>query len=270
MPKPIGTRGSVKSGVYLGTVTHVRKAIKPYRFANRVPWWLINLDELAQLDKLWGFAHNRFSLFNFRDLDHIHMGEFSAKDNIIKWARTQGLNEEIIQVSLLTNLRTLGYVFNPVSFYYLQGKQQRWIISEIGNTFWEQKPTLLGPFKNDEFSCEIPKLFYISPFLSLDNTLQLKLNWPSDEIKILINDISPQGELELTAVFRGERQEITQLLIFKLAFQFPLLCFQIITLIHWHAFKLWLKGIPYFKKSDRLDLQQGVFQWKSRKFKKQS
>lgn len=259
----------MKSGVYIGGVTHARKAIKPYRFDNRIAWWFINLDEINKLNKFWGFAHNRFSLFNFRDFDHIDMGELSTKENILKWARTQGVNEDIIQVGLLTNLRTLGYVFNPVSFYYLQGKQQRWIISEIGNTFWEQKPTLLGPFKTDEFTCEIPKLFYISPFLSLENTLRLKLNWPADELKILINDISPQGELELTATFRGKRHEISQSLILKLAVQFPLQCLQIITLIHWHAFKLWLKGIPYFKKSDRLDLQQGVFQWKSRKFKKQ-
>ncbi len=260
----------MKSGVYIGSVAHTRKAVKPYRFTNRFPWWLINLDEIDELKKLWGFSHNRLSLFGFRDFDHIDMGEKTAKENIIKWVRSQGVTEEITEISLLTNLRTLGYVFNPVSFYYLQGKEQRWIVTEIGNTFWEQKPTLLGPFKDDEYACEIPKLFYVSPFLSMDNTLHMKLNWPGEEVRILITDHSSQGELELSAVFRGKRNEINQSLIFKLALYFPLLCFQIIILIHWHAFKLWLKGVPYFKKSDRPDLQQGVFQWKSRKFKKLS
>lgn len=256
----------MKSAVFLGTVSHVRKAVKPYRFSDRLPWWLLDLSELPALDRLRGFGHNRFSAFTFRDHDHISLGHASASENIRAWVRAQGVSEELTSIQLLTNLRTWGYVFNPVSFYFLQGTAQRWIVAEVGNTFWEQKPTLLGPFTGDAFECEIPKLFYVSPFLSLENRLHLTLTWPSDTLAITIRDFSPAGSLELTAHFQGERRPLTQRGILALALSFPFLCTKIIAAIHWHALKLWLMGIPYFRKTDRLDLQQGVFQWKSRKF----
>ena len=258
----------MNSALYVGPISHVRKVVKPYRFTHTLPWWLLDLDELDELEKFMGFKRGNFSLFSFRDHDHINLGHETAKENAIAWARTQGVNEEIQKIWLLTNLRTWGYVFNPVSFYYLQGTTQRWIIVEIGNTFWEQKPTLLGPFTGDQYEQSIEKLFYISPFLPLDNTLDLKLTWPSEKLSILIDDKSPKGESELTAVFSGQRVPLTELVILKTALKFPFLCLGVMAMIHWHALKLWLMGIPFIRKNDRLDLQQGVFQWKSRKFVK--
>lgn len=259
----------MKSAVYIGTISHVRRAVRSYKFSAKMPWWLLDLDEVDELaKKFWGFRRGNFSLFSFRDQDHISLGHPLAKENILAWAQQNGVNEPVEKIYLLTNLRTLGYVFNPVSFYFLQGKTQRWVVTEVGNTFWEQKPTLLGPFTGDKVVQEIPKLFYISPFLSLENRLVLEVSWPHEHMRIHIDDRSPQGESELMAVFNGQKHEITQFQIFKLALTFPFLCFAIMAAIHWHALRLWLKGVPFFSKADRKDLQQGVFVWKSRKFVK--
>lgn len=261
----------MNSAVYMGTVSHVRYAVKDYQFKSKLPWWLIDLDEVDELEKKFiGFKKGNFSLFSFRDEDHISLGEKNCKDNVLKWARENGLNETIKKVYLLTNLRTLGYVFNPVSFYFLEGETRRWIVIEIGNTFWEQKPTLLNSFEGDSITQSIDKLFYVSPFLSLDNKMKLNISWPKENLLIRIEDFSANGERELTAIFSGKRQEISKLTFIKLSFQFPFLCLGIISAIHWHALKIWLKGIPYFKKNSRPELQQGVFVWKSRKFVKQS
>ena len=260
----------MNSGIYIGSIHHARKAITSYSFTNNLPWWLIDLDELEVLKTFWGFNHNQWGALTFRDYDHISQSSGNLKENILEWARWNGVTQPIKQVLLLTNLRTWGYVFNPVSFYFLQGESLRWIVIEIGNTFWEQKPTLVGPFTGDEFQCEIPKLFYISPFLPMDNTLKLSLTWPKQSLSIKIEDYSTKGELELTASFRGKRHEVNQKSILAFIFKYPFLCLSIIGLIHWHAFKLWWLKIPYFKKSDHPELQQGVFKWKSRKFEKQS
>ena len=259
----------MNSAVYLGTIAHVRRAVTGYQFKSRMPWWLLDLDEVDDLaKKFWGFRRGNFSLFAFRDHDHINLGHKTAKENILAWAQQNGVTEPINKVFLLTNLRTWGYVFNPVSFYFLQGTTQRWVVTEVGNTFWEQKPTLLGPFTGEKVVQDIPKLFYISPFLSLENRLVLDVSWPTEKLRIHIDDRSPQNESELVAVFNGERKEITQSAVLKLALNFPFLCFSVIAAIHWHALKLWLKGVPFFSKHDRKDLQQGVFVWKSRKFVK--
>ncbi|MBY0516513.1 MAG: DUF1365 domain-containing protein [Bacteriovoracaceae bacterium] len=260
----------MKSALYTGTISHVRKSLRPYNFKNTLPWWLIDLDELQDLAAFSGFSRNNFSLFSFRDHDHIYMGHETLKENILTWLKTQGVDEKIINIRLLTNLRTLGYVFNPVSFYFIQGESQRWIISEIGNTFWEQKPTLLGPFTADVIEQRIDKLFYISPFLPLDNQLHLKVTWPSETLIVHINDLSPEGRSDLVATFNGKREEINSSIFIRTALKYPLLPFLITFLIHWHALKLWLMKIPYLKKSDSPELQKGVFQWKSRKFVKHS
>lgn len=261
----------MKSGLYIGPISHVRYTHRNYRFQSTHPWWLLDIDEISLLEKkFWGFKRGNFSLFSFRDLDHITLGSTDIKENILQYLRLEGVNEEIQNIRLLTNLRNLGYVFNPVSFYFVQGVEHRWVIAEVGNTFWEQKPTLLGPFKGEEIEQNIDKLFYVSPFLSLENKMTLKITWPSESIKIIIDDFNTEGVKELSAVYAGKRQEITQGLILKLSLRFPLMSLIVIAAIHLHALKLWWLKVPYIKKSDNPELQQGVFKWKSRKFVKQS
>jgi len=41
--------------------------------------------------------------------------------------------------------------------------------------------------------------------------------------------------------------------------KYPLVTLKIITLIHWEAFRLWLKGIPHRLKESDPHLQKGVF-----------
>ena len=261
----------MNSALYRGVIAHTRFAVTPYRFRREFPWWLLDLDEIDLLEqKLWGFKRGEFSLFSFRDHDHIHLGHARAKDNVLAFIREQGVSEPIRQVLLLTNLRTLGYVFNPVSFYFLQGAHERWVVVEIGNTFWEQKPLLMGPFQGDTYQQELPKEFYISPFLSLSNRLRLTVHWPTEKLSIHIDDLAADGEKELTATFVGTRQPLSQHRLLMTALRFPLLCFTVMAGIHWHALKLWLKGVPFIQKSAQPELQRGLFRWKGRKFTRPS
>lgn len=261
----------MRSAVYVGPISHVRFTHRSYKFQSTHPWWLLDLDEIDLVEKNFiGFKRGNFSLFSFRDHDHIHLGSANIKDNILAYLSQNGVTEKILNIQILTNLRNLGYVFNPVSFFFIQGETQRWIVAEVGNTFWEQKPTLLGPFTGNTHEQKIDKLFYVSPFLSLENKMTLRISWPEDKLKIVIDDFNPNGTKELTAIYSGQRTEITQGLIFKLALRFPFMSLFVIAAIHIHAFRLWLLKVPFIKKSDNPELQLGVFKWKSRKFVKQS
>ncbi|MGH8046240.1 MAG: DUF1365 family protein, partial [Chthoniobacterales bacterium] len=42
-------------------------------------------------------------------------------------------------------------------------------------------------------------------------------------------------------------------------FKYPLITLKIIGAIHWHAFRLWLKRLPFHKKEAHRDLQRDVF-----------
>jgi DUF1365 family protein len=42
------------------------------------------------------------------------------------------------------------------------------------------------------------------------------------------------------------------------AFKYPLLSLRIIGLIHWQALLLWIRRVPFFRKTERLEAQNDV------------
>ena len=68
-----------------------------------------------------------------------------VKDNVIAFLAERGIDLAGGRVVLLTNLRLLGHVFNPVSYFYCYGADGELaaIVAEVGNTFGERHPYLL-------------------------------------------------------------------------------------------------------------------------------
>ena len=112
---------SLNSSIYKAQVYHSRFTGVINRFSYRIFTFLLDLDELESLsEKKYFFSLNSFSLFSFYDKDHLNLGKGSTKDNLIEYIRSCGYKGEIGRIYLLTNLRVLGYVFNPVSFFMVE------------------------------------------------------------------------------------------------------------------------------------------------------
>ena len=134
----------MNSGFYISYIKHERFFPKRYSFENRYFWSRFDLDELDELDKKTSiFSRNKFNLVTFRDHDHINLGHETLKENIQAFLAEEGVNEKITKIEFVTNPRILGYVFNSVSFYFLETDKEPYIVTEIGNTFKEQKPYLV-------------------------------------------------------------------------------------------------------------------------------
>ena len=98
----------MRSALYTGTVMHARKTPKENVFRYRVCFYLLDLDELPELDRrVRLFGWNRRGVVSLHDRDHLDIRAYLAEHGI-----------EADRILLLTNLRVLGYVFNPVSFFY--------------------------------------------------------------------------------------------------------------------------------------------------------
>src|SRR6185503_1102105 len=87
------------------------------------------------------------------------------------------LGIEADRILLLTNLRVLGYVFNPVSFFYCyQGGELVCIVAEVSNTFGERLAYLLSPENRDmgerRLSYRHDKKLHVSPFFGLEQSYQ--------------------------------------------------------------------------------------------------
>lgn len=225
-------------------------------------FFCLDLDELDELqNKNFWISRNRFNLYSFFEKDHWLGKAGSAKENILAHLRAQGFSLKPGKVLLLTQLRTFGYVFNPVSFYFIfdgQGAPQA-LVAEVGNTFGEQKLFTVpaGNFKDGAFHDRQSKHYYISPFMDLDTELDFYIKPPDEKLEIRVDDYK-NGEKIFISVLTGEKHKLSAGTLFWYAFRYPLQPQRVIFLIHLHAFILWLKKLKYHRKEDNPELQKEV------------
>jgi len=134
----------MNSALYAGMVTHARLRPRRHRLSYRVFSLLIDLDELASLDRLRLFGHNRRAVFSFLDRDH------GAGDGDIRgWVAAQlgaaGIDLARPAIRVLCYPRIFGYVFNPLTVYFCNdGDVLRAILYEVHNTFGEKRTYVIG------------------------------------------------------------------------------------------------------------------------------
>lgn len=233
-----------------------------HRFHYKLFMWWLDLDELEDVSQKNAFvSYNKFNLFSFYDRDH-HKGEtntLTAKENVIAFLKENGHDWDGGKVYLLTNLRTLGYLFNPVSFYYFISADgtPKYAIAEVGNTYYEMKSYILPDFDGKMFELRIPKLFYVSPFTRLDDEFHFQLHVPGKKLNVRIDDFR-DGERFFISTLTGDQSPLTSWSALKAFIRFPLVTLRVIILIHWQALKLWIKKVPYQAKADNKHLQKDV------------
>jgi DUF1365 family protein len=249
-------------------VFHERFSPKKYKFIHDFFWFKIDLSNKEKWPtKLFSF--NRFNLYSFYESDHLKLGKKSAKDNYIEFARMKGLTKEITNVTIYTQVRFLGYVFNPVSFIFLTDiDNDVYGIIEVGNTFNELKPFWVSKsqFLENTFKIRTKKHFYVSPFTAHDNELEFFFSKKGEEINISVHDYAKE-ELVIKVLFKGIEEFVSTWKILKVTFKIPFVTIKIIILIHFHALMLWMRGIKFYRKEEFPHLQKGKYLWKISKEK---
>jgi DUF1365 family protein len=232
----------VRSALYEGTLAHVRH--EPVRRVFRYPvaYWLLDLDELEQLDRGRLVGVNRRALVSFRDRDHFDGHDVPLKETVIRFAR----DPSIERVQVLTQLRVLGYVFNPVSFYwcYRRDGTLACMVAELNNTFGERLPELLP---GDSLVYEHDKRLHVSPFMGLDQRYRYVFSEPGPTVFARI-EVHEGTRLPLHAVLACRRRELTRAALTRFLARYPLMPLQVTALIHWQALRLYLRGVPFHHK----------------------
>jgi hypothetical protein len=255
---------------------HHRRSPREHRFEYGIFLACIDLDELGVLDgSLRWFGWNRRRVVSFHDADHMGRGGVpaggggtgGARAALEGWLASQGIHLPAgARVRLLTFPRVLGYVFNPVSFYFVETPEGGPLlaVAEVGNTFGEQKPYVVPLDRSADgsrrpfFRVVTPKHFYVSPFSALDLNFDFRLEEPGERLAVGVNDVDAQGKTVLVSTLTGSRVPLTDAWLRRMLLRYPLVTLRTITLIHWQALRLWLKRLPWHRKSERPDLQRGV------------
>lgn len=252
----------MNSCLYECSIVHHRLAPKVHSFRYRIFMFYLDLDELSLLsDQLTFFSRNRFNLYTFRDGDHLQASTTDLKASLTAYLSEQGITLPADgRVMLLTLPRVLGYIFNPVSFYFCfrADGSELCAVVQVGNTFREMKLFLIRESQRSGFFHLLaPKLFYVSPFSSLSQLFDFNLGVPTEKLQIRIDD-QEQGATILRSALTGHREELTTSRLLWFMLKYPLITLKVIGLIHWHAFLLWLKRIPYYRKAADPELQREV------------
>lgn len=256
---------------------HHRLAPKQHSFWYRVYMFYIDLDELEVLaKKLRWFSYNQFNLFSFRDKDHLELAPkeqisnnkdkhtySSTKQQITTYLKSHNVEIGNGKIKLLTNLSVLGYNFNPVSFYFCfdENNHPLCAVAEISNTYREMKMFFFGKEElvGNAFKQKVQKHFYVSPFINLDDYFDFNLVIPSAELTIKIDDYDKEGNRFFISTLKGTQKPLTNASMLRYFFSIPLIPLRIMGLIHWQAFKLWLKKINYHPKAANQALQKDVY-----------
>ena len=255
------------SCLYECRVMHHRLSPRKHRFEYGIFMIQLDLDELDLCDRtLRLFGHNRRAVYGFRDSDHLSFPPSNPrptlKESLIAWLTSQGVQLPAdARIRLVTLPRVLGYIFNPVSFYFCSAADGTPIVAvaEVGNTFGELKPFLIPLSESsDRFRRTVPKHFYVSPFSDLRLCFDFDLRTPADRLNIRILDVTEQGETVLVSSLQGQRRPLTDGQLALMGLKYPLVTLRVITLIHWQAFRLWWKRLPWYRKAADPELQRDV------------
>tara|TARA_B100000427_G_scaffold55901_1_gene43560 strand:+ start:5828 stop:6604 length:777 start_codon:yes stop_codon:yes gene_type:complete len=236
--------------IYNGKVIHKRFKPKEHYFKYNVFSLLIDLDELKVIqDKIKIFSHNKFNLISFFDKDHGPRDGTSLKEWILKNLQDIGINNKKIQIKLLCYPRIFGYVFNPLSVFFIYDQNSRLIsiLYEVKNTFGEQHTYIFKIDDDKIIKNNCSKKFHVSPFIDMECHYYFRVLKPTDKISVVINQSDNKGKL-LYASQDGTAKDLTEKNLIISFICHPLMTFKIISAIHYEALKLWLKGIKLVKK----------------------
>jgi DUF1365 family protein len=246
----------MNSHLLAGKVRHRRTQPFTYQLEHDVFYFALDLAELDEVPARSSLIRrNRRAIVELRDADHLPSPATDLDADIREHLRGEGLDPAGWQITLVTNLRILGYVFNPASFFLCRDVDGalRVVIVEDHNTFGERhlytlRQRVAGSDHTpaDAFSASMAKAFFVSPFISLDGTYAVHVRDDGDDLRIAIA-LRQDGDVRLSTSLVLRRRALTDRSLVGLLLRHPLMTQRTMGLIHWHALRLWLRGARFHR-----------------------
>jgi DUF1365 family protein len=233
------------SCIYAGTIRH-RRLQPAAEFEHKLALAYIDLAELPEL--LGGrLLAPGPGLLRWRRGDYLRPSsvalDMAVRDRVqeLSGARPPG------PVRLLTQLRSFGLCFNPVSFYYCldsAGEHVDSVLAEVTNTPWgERHSYLLGdrPAGSPVVTGTFAKELHVSPFMGMDHEYEARATEPGPTLSVHIES-RRHGTAVFDATLALARRELTRAAVARMSARFPLATVRVLALIYGHALGLKLAG----------------------------
>ena len=238
------------SALYVGEVMHRRLRPRVHHLRYRLFSLLLDLDEIDALaGRLRLFSRRRFNVFGFSDADHLDGTATPLKAQIAARMAQAGIAWDQGQVRVLTMPRVLGFVFNPISVWFIHHRSGELaaVLYEDNNTFGERHEYLLRVAPADAgkraVRQSIDKALHVSPFMAMDMRYDFRVSPPGEKLAIGITGSDGAGPL-IVAVHTAARRPLTDAALARVFVTHPLLTVKVVGGILWEAAGLWVKRIP--------------------------
>ena len=160
-----------ESSIYIGNVIHKRFKPKVHYFKYKVFSTLLDLSEINLLDKsLKIFSYNKFNIISFYDVDHGPRDGTSLKEWVIKNLIDNQINTDEIKIKLLCYPRIFGYVFNPLSVFFIYNKNL--ILSYLRHPLMTFK--IIAAIHFEAFKLWIKGIKFVKKKLKIKNNISIE------------------------------------------------------------------------------------------------
>ena len=221
------------SCLYEGTIRH-RRAAPRREFRHRLALLYLDLEELPGV--LGGrLVRRRPGTLRFRRRDYLGDPAVPLADAVRDLVEARTGARPHGPIRLLTQLRSYGVGFNPVSFYYcLDGDRVAAVVAEVTNTPWGERHAYVITGRE----AEMTKALHVSPFLGMDHRYRVRLTAPGQTLSVHIET----DRREFDATLKLERRPLTR----ARARRVVLSAARTLMLIYGHALGLALARTPVF------------------------
>jgi DUF1365 family protein len=258
---------SLHSRIYRGQIRHRRFTPKSHSFSYELYMLALDVDEMHAKQTPRGiFGFSWFNLLRFNEKDYLKGEPECLKQRIKnKVARLSGF-EDISRITMLVQVRCLGFYFSPANFYFCYDATETCTqaLVEVSNTPWNERHYYLVPLGNSDHNNQDPpshitdKNFHVSPFMDLNMRYKWLIKPPTmSSSKLLVhienhlkgtNDddskIKPDEKI-FDVTMNLIKAPFTKTSLWQLWINIPVMTLKIVLGIYFQAMKLFLKRIPF-------------------------
>ena len=232
------------SRIYAGAVTHRRSSPVGNEFRYSDTMLYLDLQELEESHNPALMACSR----RFFRSDHFGDPKVNLQECVRELVENETGDRPHGPVRLLTHVRQMGYVMNPVSFFYVwstDGSRVETIVAEVQNTPWNETHCyVLACHKGESMKFRFAKQFHVSPFMGMNQEYVWRFGDPAEELNVHMENWQ-EGTLLFEARLSLQAKPLTLANLRRLLWIRPLTTLAVTARIYFQAARLWKKGCPY-------------------------
>jgi DUF1365 family protein len=232
------------SALYEGTIRHRRFAERESEFTHRIAMAYLDLDEVSGL--LGGrLVRERPGILRFRRGDYLGDPATPLADAVRDLVHERLGRRPQGPVRLLTQLRSFGHCFNPVSFYYCLDDAGcvDALVAEVTSTPWgERHAYVLSGASRGVLRDQAAKALHVSPFMDMQQRYDIRAAAPGRTLSVHIESHA-DGARAFDATLEIHRRALSRRTLAEVTMRYPAATLRVMALIYGHALGLWLHGV---------------------------